>query len=89
MSSKVPVLSVRVSASERDVLAQAAKNAHTNVSDFVRRKALEAAEIEMAMHPLAVIPDEAWGRFEAWASAPAKEVPALQQLATRKPVWRE
>lgn len=42
------VVSVRVSSSERDLLEIAAAQAHTNLSDFVRRKALEAAEMEVS-----------------------------------------
>ena len=40
------IVSVRVSTCQRAILEAAADLAHTNVSDFVRRKALEAAEIE-------------------------------------------
>ena len=45
MTSPTQVLSVRVSVSERDLLESAAAQGRTNLSDFVRRKAIEAAEI--------------------------------------------
>ena len=45
-ASSSPVLSVRVSPHERELLQAAADQAQTNLSDFIRRKALEAAEIE-------------------------------------------
>ena len=43
-TASAAVLSVRVSASERALLEAAAEQASTNLSDFVRRRALEAAE---------------------------------------------
>lgn len=84
-----PVLSVRVSRSERDLLEQAAEQAHTSLSDFVRRKALEAAEIEVLEHRVVTIPATEWDKFEAWASAPAKAVPALRDLAASRPAWQD
>jgi uncharacterized protein (DUF1778 family) len=84
-----PPVSVRVSPSEREILAAAAAQARTNLSDFVRRSALEAAEIELLVHPLVTIPAADWERFEAWAHAPAKTVPALLDLAATRPAWQE
>jgi hypothetical protein len=46
-STNTSVLSVRVSREERAILEAAAEQAHTNLSDFVRRKALEAAEADV------------------------------------------
>ena len=88
MSSSAPVLSVRVSPSERDLLESAAALAQTSLSDFVRRKAIEAAEIDLLSQPVVTIPAADWARFEAWASAPAKAVPGLAELAAHKPAWR-
>ena len=83
------VLSVRVSAAERALLEAAAEQASTNLSDFVRRRALEAAESDLLNRRLVTIPAKDWARFEAWASAPAKEVPALRKLAKTRPVWEK
>jgi uncharacterized protein (DUF1778 family) len=83
------VLSVRVSAAERALLEAAAEQASTNLSDFVRRRALEAAESDLLNRRLVTIPAKDWARFEAWASAPAKEVPALRKLAKTRPVWQK
>jgi len=41
------VLSVRISEGERALLEAASRQARTSLSDFVRRKALEAAEIDL------------------------------------------
>lgn len=84
-----PPVSVRVSPSERDLLEAAAAHARTNLSDFVRRKALEAAELDLMDRRIVTIPAADWERFEAWAQAPAKPVPALRALAATKPAWQD
>ena len=84
-----PPVSVRVSPSERDLLEAAAAQARTNLSDFMRRKALEAAELALLDHRIVTIPPADWERFEAWALAPAKPVPALRDLAAAWPAWQD
>ncbi len=84
-----PPVSVRVSSDERDMLEAAAAQARTTLSDFVRRRALDAAEIELMMHPVVTIPAAHWEKFEAWAHAPAKKVPALRELAATRPAWQD
>ena len=78
------VLSVRVSVSERRLLEAAADQARTSLSDFVRRKAIEAAETEVLDRKIVTIAVGDWERFETWAQAPAKDLPALRrQIAAR------
>lgn len=84
-----PPVSVRVTPAERDLLEAAAAQARTNLSDFVRRKAIEAAEMELLDHRIVTIPAAEWERFEAWAHAPAKPVPALHNLSATRPAWRD
>jgi uncharacterized protein (DUF1778 family) len=81
------ILSVRVSPNERLVLETAAEQARTSLSDFVRRKAVEAAEADVFEHTVVAIPAADWERFEAWAHAPAKDLPALRRLAKTRPAW--
>jgi uncharacterized protein (DUF1778 family) len=83
------VLSVRVSPSERTLLEAAAQHAHTNLSDFIRRKAIEAAETDMIDRRLVTISAADWEKFETWASAPARTIPALQRLAATRPAWQD
>ena len=83
------VLSVRVTPAERDLLAAAAEHAHTNLSDFVRRKALEAAEMDVLDRRVLTIPAEHWEKFELWVNAPAKPVAALRELAAIRPAWQD
>lgn len=85
-TASAAVLSVHVNASERALLGAAAERASTGLSDFVRRRALEAAESDPLNRRIVTIPAKAWARFEAWASTPAMEVPALRTLSKTRPV---
>lgn len=88
-SSPPAVLSVRVSPNERLLLEMAAEQSRTSLSDFIRRKALEAAEADVLEHRAIIIPAADWEKFEAWVDSPAKDVPALHTLAATRPVWQE
>ena len=83
------VLNVRLSDNERALLEAASAQAHMNVSDFVRRKALEAAEVDVLGRRIAVIPAKDWKRFESWAAKPARELAGIKELARRLPTWRK
>lgn len=83
------VLSVRVNDDERALLEAASEQARTNLSDFIRRKALEAAEIEFLERRVVSIPARHWEAFEAWAHKPARKIPALEKLAGAKPKWQK
>jgi len=83
------ILSVRLSEEERALLEAASSQARTNVSDFVRRKAIAAAEIDVLERHVVTIPAKDWARFEARAAKPGSAVPALEELARRPPTWRK
>ena len=83
------VLSVRLSENERALLEAASERARTNLSDFVRRKALEAAEIDMLERRIVTIPVKDWEAFEAWADRPPQKIAALEELARTEPKWRK
>ncbi|MBI1867269.1 MAG: DUF1778 domain-containing protein [Methylocystis sp.] len=85
--SNTTVLSVRVSPDERAILEAAAEQARTSLSDFMRRKAIEAAEIDVLNRTLVTIPAKDWEAFEAWIDRPAVAIPALTKLARRTPSW--
>src|SRR2546429_253991 len=82
------VLSVRVNGDERALLEAASEQARTSLSDFVRRKALEAAEIDFLERRIVVIPAKGWEAFEAWADRPPQQIPALEELMRTDPKWR-
>jgi uncharacterized protein (DUF1778 family) len=81
------VLSVRVNPDERAILEAAAEQAHTSLSDFMRRKSLEAAEMDVLNRSIVTIPAKDWEAFEAWVNRPAEVIPALAELARRRPTW--
>jgi uncharacterized protein (DUF1778 family) len=83
------VLSVRVSEEERALLQTASELAHTSLSEFVRRKALDAAEADVLERRVVTIAARDWRKFEAWASRPAEEIDGLKALARQAPTWRE
>ncbi|MEZ5537213.1 MAG: DUF1778 domain-containing protein [Thiolinea sp.] len=83
------VLSVRVNETERSLLETAAKQAHTTLSEFVRRKAVESAELEVMEQRIVEIPIDRWEQFESWLDEPAREIPALKRLAASTPVWEK
>jgi uncharacterized protein (DUF1778 family) len=82
------VLSVRVSADERALLEEAAAQSHTSLSEFIRRRSVEAAEAEVLNRSNIVIPAKDWEAFEAWINRPAEAVPAIAELAGRTPSWK-
>ena len=85
--SSTTVLSVRVNPDERAMLEAAADQAHTNLSDFVRRKALEAAENDVLNRSIVTIPAKDWEAFEAWAKRPPQANPGLRALLELTPTW--
>ena len=82
------VLSVRVSQEERAILEAASEQAHTTLSEFVRRKAVDAAESDMLERRIVTIPAKDWEAFESWAGQPAQEIPAIKDLAAKPPTWQ-
>jgi len=82
------LLSVRVSAEERALLEAASGQARISLSDFVRRKALEAAEMDMLERRLVTIAAKDWEAFEAWANRPPEKIATLEELAGTDPAWR-
>jgi uncharacterized protein (DUF1778 family) len=83
------VLRVRLNDQERAILEAASSQARTNVSDFVRSKALEAAELEVMQRQTVTIPAKDWERFKSWAAQPAREIPGLKKLFAMTPTWRK
>jgi len=83
------ILSVRVTPDERALLEAAAEQSRTTLSDFMRRKAVEAAEAEILGRSIVTIPAKDWESFEAWVNRPAETIPALAGLARRRPSWEQ
>jgi uncharacterized protein (DUF1778 family) len=66
----------------------ASEQAHTNLSDFIRRKALEAAEIDVLERRAVTIPAKDWEAFEAWAHRPGRKIAVLASLARKPAKWK-
>jgi uncharacterized protein (DUF1778 family) len=88
-SHTTSVLSVRVNPDERAILEAAAEQAHTSLSEFIRRKALESAEAEVLNRTIVTIPAKDWEAFEAWINRPAETIPALAELGRLTPSWEK
>jgi uncharacterized protein (DUF1778 family) len=83
------ILSVRVNEEERALLEAASEQARTSLSEFVRRKAIEAAEADILERRIISIPAKDWAAFEAWATRPPERIAALAELAAKTPTWQE
>jgi uncharacterized protein (DUF1778 family) len=65
MPRSAPAVLIRVSADERALLEAAAEEARTNLGDFIRRRAIEAAETDLLERRIVTIPAKDWSKFEA------------------------
>ncbi|MEA2948913.1 MAG: hypothetical protein QOI40_4243 [Alphaproteobacteria bacterium] len=83
------VLSVRVTEEERALLEAASASVRTSLSDFIRRKALDAAEADILERRIVTIPAKDWEAFEAWANRPPEEIAGLKDLTRMAPTWQK
>lgn len=86
-SQSTAILSVRVTPNERALLEAAAEQSRTTLSEFMRRKSVEAAEMEVLNRSIVTIPAKDWEAFEAWINSPTRAKEKLAKLARRKPSW--
>ena len=63
------------------------QKARTNLSDYVRRQAIDAAEISLMNRSTIAIPEDSWQAFEAWLERPEQPNKELANLAVSKPAW--
>ena len=82
------VLSARVSQEVHAILEVASEQARTSLSDFVRRKAVDAAECDVLERWVVTIPAKDREAFEFWATRSAEANPAIKELAARAPTWQ-
>ena len=73
-------LSIRATEPEKTILMQAAKARHTNISQFVLQASLDAAHAVLVDQSEFRLTPEEWKAFCDRLDAPAKEIPALQEL---------
>jgi uncharacterized protein (DUF1778 family) len=89
MSSANAILSVRVTPSERDPLLATAELAHTNLSEFVCHKALEAPEMDVFDRRIVTIPAEDLGEVRELGRRVRQEGGRFAELAETRPAWRD
>jgi uncharacterized protein (DUF1778 family) len=59
----------------------------TRCRDKLIARATQRADIARIERRRVTIPSKHWNRFEEWMRKPAREVPALKELAERPPTW--
>jgi uncharacterized protein (DUF1778 family) len=80
-------LSIRASAAQKKVIAQAARIKETTVSDFVLEQSLTAAQQVLADQAQFILPKKQWEAFCAALDANPRSIPALRRLLTRPGVF--
>lgn len=79
--------SIRASAMQKKVIAQAAHIKETTMSEFVLEQSLAAAQQVIADQSQFVLPKKQWNTFCAALDAPPKPVTALRRLLTEPSVF--
>lgn len=85
-ASKIDRLHLRLSPSQKEKLARAARARHLNTSQFVLQSALDTAETVLEQEQVRpeqavfLLKPEAWEMFNRRLDAPARVLPELQKL---------
>jgi len=80
--SKTERIDVRTSATVKQLLQEAARSCHKNVSEFLLDAGIVAANQALAVHRHFVLNDEQWEKFQQALDAPAQPMPQLKKLMT-------
>ena len=80
---KASRFSIRASATQKKVIAEAARINDTTISDFVLEQSLTAAHQVIADQVQFVLPKKQWKEFCDALDAPPKKIPALRRLLTK------
>jgi uncharacterized protein (DUF1778 family) len=76
-------LSIRASAVQKKVIAQAARIKEVTMSEFVLEQSLAAAQQVIADQSQFTLPKKQWREFCAALDAPPKSIQALRRLLTK------
>jgi uncharacterized protein (DUF1778 family) len=79
---KASRFSIRASATQKKVIAEAARIKETTISDFVLEQSLNAAQQVIADQVQFRLPKKQWREFCDALDAPPKSIPALRKLLT-------
>lgn len=79
--------SIRASALQKRVIAQAARIKATTMSEFVLEQALLAAQQVIADQAHFTLPKKQWKQFCAALDTPPKPIPELRRLLTKPGIF--
>ena len=79
-TQKASRFSIRVSATQKRVIAEAARIKDTTISDFVLEQSLTAAQQVIADQVQFKLPKKQWKEFCDALDAPPRMIPALRKL---------
>jgi uncharacterized protein (DUF1778 family) len=82
-TQKASRFSIRASATQKRVIAQAARIKDTTISDFVLEQSLTAAHQVIADQVQFRLPQKQWKQFCDALDAPPKAIPALRRLLSK------
>jgi uncharacterized protein (DUF1778 family) len=80
---KASRFSIRASAVQKRVIAQAARIKEITMSEFVLEQSLAAAQQVISDQAQFTLPRKQWKKFCAALDAPPKSIPALRRLLTK------
>lgn len=80
-------LSIRATEPEKEILAQAARMRHTNISRFVLQASLDAANAILVDQTEFRLLPEQWEAFCQRLDAPPKVIPELQALFSEPEIF--
>lgn len=80
--SKSERIDVRASSSVKQLLQEAARSCHKNVSEFLLDAGITAANQTLADRRHFVLDDEKWAAFQQALDRPAQAKPRLEKLLT-------
>lgn len=84
MATSFTTINVSLTDQDRQLVETAARRAGTSLTEFMRRSAIDAAELEIMDRRIVTIPTRDWEKLEAWACKPPRAVQALAALAAKK-----
>ncbi len=82
-TQKASRFSIRASATQKRVIAEAARIKDTTISDFVLEQSLTAAQQVIADQVQFRLPQKQWKEVCDALDAPPKTIPALRRLLTK------
>ena len=86
-TQKISRFSIRASATQKRIIAEAARIKDTTITDFVLEHSFTAAQQVIAEQVQFRPPKKQWKQFCEALDAPPETIPALRRLLTRPPLF--